>query len=79
MTFFLACHSDCASQLAATEGEIYDSCILISSIHALTILYPSIECNLGGDIEGRRTEGDGEYIDAVQVRLHSDGTSCMLV
>lgn len=50
---------------------------MISGIHALTILDPSIEGNLGGDIEGRRAERDD--VDAMKVILHSDGYSCMLV
>ncbi len=57
------------------------SCILISGIHALTILYPSIECNLGGDIEGRRTgrEKERDNFDTIKVMLHSDGSTCMLL
>ena len=50
---------------------------MISGIHALTILYPSIEGNLGGEIEGRRAEMDGH--EAVWNMLHSDGHSCMLI
>lgn len=44
-------------------------------MHAFTILYPSIECNLGGDIEGRRAEreGEGDDGDAIEAMLHSDG------
>ena len=80
ITFFSSHNSDCIARLAAIEG---DSCegstilvFLISGIHALTILYPSIEGNLGGDIEGRRAEMDGH--GAVSNMLHSDGHSCML-
>ena len=44
------------------QGGIYDSYILNSDMHAFTILYPSIECNLGGDIEGRRAEREREMM-----------------
>lgn len=54
-------HTPTGGDRRELQGGIYNSSILISSIHALTILYPSIEGNLGGDIEGRRRGGKGRF------------------
>lgn len=49
-------HTPTGGDWRGMQEGIYSSCILICGIHALTILYPSIDGNLGGDIEGRRAE-----------------------
>ena len=47
---------------------------MISGIDTLTISYPSIEGNLGEDIEERREGGGGgDDLAAIKVMLHSDG------